>query len=709
VTQAAKIVLSSSRDIPFNKLVLSQSNVRRIKAGISIEELAEDIARRTLLQSLSVRAVVGADGQATGMYEVPAGGRRFRALELLVKQKRLAKTAPVPCVVRSTDDVSAEEDSLAENVQRVALHPLDQFRAFQTLREQGAGEEEIAARFFVPVGVVRQRLRLAAVSPKLHDVYAEDGMTLEQLMAFSVTSDHARQEQVWESLARSYGKEPYQIRRMLTEGAVRASDKRAQFVGVEAYEQAGGVILRDLFQQDDGGWLQDPALLDRLVAEKLAREAEPIVAEGWKWLQVVPDFLYGHSYGLRRISGDTPAFTDDEQATFDALREEMDRLCAEHEAGADMSDEVDARLGEIETALEAFQNRPMRYDSAEVARAGAFVSLDGSGTLRIERGYVRPEDEPAPEAEVSPEGGDGTTTTIASSGPADPAVQRAVVTIGSEREPEEDDGIKPLPERLLTELTAHRTLALREALANDPEAAFLAVLHALALKAFYRIGVHSCLEIEAKSATLGTQAPGLNDTASAKAIDARHQAWADQLPLEPGELWGVLQGFDGDSRQALFAHCAATTVNATHEPWNRSPGRLAHADRLAEAVGLDMAAAGWAPTADNYLGRVTKARILQALREVKGEQAAQLIDHLKKPEMAKEAERLLAGTGWLPGPLRTPGVQANPVKVGPEVDEVSETESLPAFLAGDDEGGADADPDLDGSGPVLSMPAIAAE
>jgi ParB family chromosome partitioning protein len=710
VTQAAKIVLSSSRDIPFNKLVLSQSNVRRVKAGVSIEELAEDIARRTLLQSLSVRAVVGADGQATGMFEVPAGGRRFRALELLVKQKRLAKTAPVPCVVRSTDAVSAEEDSLAENVQRVALHPLDQFRAFQTLREQGAGEEEIAARFFVAVGVVRQRLRLAAVSPKLHDIYAEDGMTLEQLMAFTVTSDHARQEQVWESLARSYGKEPYQIRRMLTEGAVRASDKRAQFVGVEAYEQAGGVALRDLFQQDDGGWLQDPALLDRLVAERLMREMEPIVAEGWKWVDVAADFPYGHTIGLRRISGEIWVLTGEEQATNDALREEMDRLCAEHEGGGGMSDEVDTRLGEIETALEALQNRPMRYDPAEVARAGAFVSLDGSGALRIERGYVRPEDEPAPEPEVSPEGGDDVATaTLASSGPTNAVGQRAVITIGSEPEPEEEDGIKPLPERLLTELTAHRTLALREALAIDPEAAFLAVLHALALKAFYRIGVHSCLEIEAKSATLGTQAPGLNDTASAKAINARHQAWADHLPLEPGELWGVLQGFDGDSRQALFAHCAATTVNATHEPWNRSPGRLAHADRLAEAVGLDMAAAGWAPTAETYLGRVTKARILQAVREAKGEQAAQLIDHLKKPEMAKEAERLLAGTDWLPEPLRTPGAQANPVEVGPEVDEVSATESLPTFLAGDDEGKADADPGLDGSDPVLPATAIAAE
>ena len=114
-----KITLSQSRDIPFKKLVLSQANVRRIKAGVSIEELAEDIARRTLLQSLTVRPVLDDDGAETGMFEIPAGGRRYRALELLVKQKRLARTAPVPCVVRT--EGLAEEDSLAENVQRAPL------------------------------------------------------------------------------------------------------------------------------------------------------------------------------------------------------------------------------------------------------------------------------------------------------------------------------------------------------------------------------------------------------------------------------------------------------------------------------------------------------------------------------------------------------------------------------------------------------------
>jgi ParB family transcriptional regulator, chromosome partitioning protein len=202
-----KIKLSPSRDIPFNKLVLSQSNVRRVKAGISVEQLAESIAQRTLLQSLNVRAVVEADGVETGMFEVPAGGRRYRALELLVKQKRMAKTQPVPCVVR--DGGIAEDDSLAENDERVGLHPLDQFRAFKLLRDGGMSEEDIAARHFVTPAIVKQRLRLASVSPKLHDIYAADDITLEQLMAFSVIADHARQEQVWDSVSRSQLDEPF--------------------------------------------------------------------------------------------------------------------------------------------------------------------------------------------------------------------------------------------------------------------------------------------------------------------------------------------------------------------------------------------------------------------------------------------------------------------------------------------------------------------
>ncbi len=651
MTQAhPKITLSSSRDIPFNKLVLSQANVRRIKAGVAIEELAEDIARRTLLQSLTVRPVVDAEGQETGLYEVPSGGRRFRALERLVKAKRLARNAPIPCVIR-TEGI-AEEDSLAENVQRAPLHPLDQFRAFLTLREKGQSEEEIAATFFVSVAVVRQRLRLASVSPALLEVYAEDAMTLDQLMAFTVNGDHQRQEQVFERLKVSYDKQPHAIRRMLTEGAVRASDKRAQFIGVDAYVEAGGVVLNDLFQGDDGGWLQDVALVDAMVADRLKAAAATIEAEGWKWTEVAPDFPYGHTYGVRQLRGETVPLTAEEEATLAALTEEAEAIEASSAETEELTEEQDRRMGEIEAAVDALNDRPIRFDPADVALAGVFVSIDRGGRLQVERGFVRPEDERPVEREPEALAEEAATAPSSSETAADGEGSPAIPTVA---EPEEEDGIRPLPDRLPTELTAHRTLGLRHALGERPDVAFLAALHALALRVFYTYGSDTCLELEVKSARFSGQAPGLEASAVADAIAVRHQAWSAVLPKASEELWDALGSFDGDSREALFAHCVAQGVNAVHESWNRRPRALAHADRLAEAVELDMAAAGWSPTVDTYLGRVTKARILQAVVQAKGQRAANRIEHLKKGEMAEAAAALLAGSGWLPEPLRPPG------------------------------------------------------
>jgi ParB family chromosome partitioning protein len=646
VTQAhKKIVLSSSRDIPFDKLILSQANVRRIKAGVSIEELAEDIARRTLLQSLTVRPVVDADGVETGIYEIPAGGRRYRALDLLVRQKRLARTAPIPCVIRYGG--IAEEDSLAENIQRAPLHPLDQFRAFLALREKGQSEEDIAAAFFVSAAVVRQRLRLAAVSPKLLEAYAEDELTLDQLMAFTVNGDHERQEQVLERLTQGY-REPYAIRRMLTEGAVRSSDKRVQFIGAETYVEAGGTVLHDLFQGDDGGWLQDVALVERLVADKLEREAQAIVAEGWRWTDVAIDLPYDHAFGLRRLRGEQPDLTEEETAARQALAEQLEALETKYADLEEIPEDVDQRFAEIETAIAAIDERPIVFDPEDVTRAGAFISLDPSGALRIERGFVRPEDE-APIAESESQG-DGATESDGGGGVA----ERAVAEATNQEEPEEDEGIKPIPDRLMTELTTFRTLALRQAVGERPDVAFLAVLHALTLASFYRYAQDTCLEVSAKMVTSSAQAPGLADSEPVTAIAARHQAFEDVLPREPGELWQALATMDDETRHGLFAHCVGLTVNAVHEPWNRRPRALAHADQIAIAVDLDLAPI-WSPTVDSYFGRVTKARIVAAVREAKGGDAATRIADLKKVSMAEQAQVLLAGSGWLPEPLRTPG------------------------------------------------------
>jgi ParB family chromosome partitioning protein len=519
-------------------------------------------------------------------------------------------------------------------------------------------------------------------------------------MAFTVTIDHARQEKVWDALQRSCCREPYQIRRTLTERTVRASDKRAVFVGLTAYEQAGGVAMRDLFEQDDGGWLENVALLDGLVTEKLKAEAEKIAAEGWKWIEVNVDFPFGHTHGLRALEGTLTDLGAEEQTTIQALKAEYAKLEAEYEKADELPDDVDTRLGEIETALAAFEDRPMSYDPAEIPRAGVFVSIDSDGCLSVDRGYVRPEDEPPISAEV--EGGpDREGNTDSSGNSAPPAVQRAVITIGNQAETEEDedDTVKPLPDRLLSELTAYRTLALRDALANNPHVAMTALLHKLCLDTFQHAAPGSCLEASVGQVAFPIQPADLKDCPSAKAITERHDAWRADLPKEEPALWDCLAVLDEASRAALLAHCVSLGVNALYEKGDRYGGagisphgvqrRLVQADRVARAVGLDMVAAGWRPTVENYLGRVPKHRILAAVREAKGEQASQLIDHLKKAEMAKEAERLLDGSGWLPEPLRT----ADTVADLADNSAAPDVEALPAFLAEDQEESPEEDPD----------------
>ena len=215
VHKSQKIAIAAAEGIPFNKLVPSPANVRKSAANLRIEALAEDIALRGLIQSLGVRT--GPDGA----YEVHAGGRRLRALDLLVKQGRMNRNQPIPCIVQ--DAGLSEEISLAENDSRLPLHPLDQYRAFRAMTEKGMTRADIAVRFFTTERVVEQRLRLAKVSPALCDLYAADEITLDQMTAFTVGATHADQEAVWRKLGKTYDKGAHAIRRELTRETARAN------------------------------------------------------------------------------------------------------------------------------------------------------------------------------------------------------------------------------------------------------------------------------------------------------------------------------------------------------------------------------------------------------------------------------------------------------------------------------------------------------
>ncbi|WP_298317250.1 ParB/RepB/Spo0J family partition protein [Reyranella sp.] len=700
---AKKITLSRSRDIPFNQLERSASNVRRIKTPAAVTEMAEDIAYRGLLQSLNVRPILDADGNETGRFEVPAGETRFDALELLVKQKRMSKTEAVPCVCRDPNSgILAEDNSLAENTLRRALHPLDEFRAFLAMREKGMSEDEIAFAHRTSKRVVAQRLALAKVSPKLHDAFETGAMSLAELEAFTAHPDHARQEQIWEAIENSHFRETWRIREMLTETSVPASDKRARFIGLDAYAAAGGPVLpRYLFDDDEDGWLEDVPLLDRLVGEKLKAAAAEVAAEGWKWVAADLELPYGYDHDLRGIIGAFAELTKKERRERDKLRKEQERLEAEYAGHDELPDEIDQRLGEIEKLLEAFERRPAVYDPAEIAIAGVFVSVDEDGELMVDRGWVRPQDEPvetvegaAPELDADGGGeADGATA---------PQVQRAVITIGgeaSEPEPDDDESVKPLPERLVIELTAHRTIALREAVGANPHVAMTALLHKLVRDTFRRSTRGASVQVSVLEVYCREQGVDLKNSPYAKAVVERNDGWKADVPADDDALWDWLAALDEASRMALLAHCVAYGINALYERPNpfsatgiseqQLQARMAEADRLARATGLDMAEAGFRPTVANYFGRITKRKILDAVAEAVGEGTANLLAFEKKDKMAAEAEERLANTGWLPEPLR---LLADEPAVEASAQQDEENVALPDFLAGSDEAEAAAEP-----------------
>lgn len=639
--------------IPLDRLKKSPRNARKTPhSQAHIEALAASIGAKGMLQNLVVEPEADEAGQPTGFYFVTVGEGRRLAHLLRAKRKHIDQTEHVRCVLDTAND--PQEISLDENITREAMHPADQFEAFRMLAEdRGWGVEEIAARFGVTAHVVKQRMRLGAVSPMLLQVYRDGDLTLDQLMAFAVNDDHVRQEQVYAGLG--YNREPWTIRRDLTRTHVQANDRKAILVGAEAYTEAGGTIIRDLFTEDRGGYYADPALLDQLVIATLDGIAADLRrTEGWKWAQAFVDFP--HAHGMRRVYPQTVELSVEDDAAQAIARREFDDLTAEWQnTDDDLPADVDERFAELEAEIERVDALREGFDADAISRGGVFVTLNHDGTVRIERGFIRPEDE-EPEPEQVDAGGeiDGIRVTADGEVIEDDARDTEGNRMSSLTLQEEDDGDagQPLTDLLTRDLTAHRTLGLRLALGEQPDIALIAVTHALAAQTFYRGVDANALEIRPVTAQLGGHADGIEDTGAAKMLADRHAGWATDMPQDVGELWDFLVGLDPVSVTALFAHCASLTANALKLPWEQRPRAQRTADKLATALALDMNQ-HWTPSVRTYFGRVTKAHILAAVRDAVGDEAADRIAAMKKQPMAEAAERLLAGTGWLPPLLRT--------------------------------------------------------
>lgn len=636
--------------IPLSQLRPSSRNVRQ-SGGASIPELASSIARVGLLQNLTV--TTSSDGEH---YEVVAGKRRLAALKLLAKRHKIDKAHDVPCLL--VPDASARTVSLTENVQREAMHPGEQFEAFAALVAEGRPIEDIAADFGVTPLVVQRRLKLANVSPRLLADYRADTVTLDQLMALAITDDHSAQEAAFYD-APAWQRNPQALRERLTEREIDATrDALVRFVGIEAYEAAGGGVRRDLFSDDSRGvFLTDAALLESLARDKLAATTETARLEGWAWVETVPRITSAELHGFQRARRDrrTPDKTEAKRiAKLQARQQAIDDKLNADEA-EEMSEEETSALYEendqIDAEIEAIEQTLLVFALETLAMAGVIVTVDHVGEIAIHRGLLRETDAKALRTQEVKEKQNG---------------------VGGGAEGEAQPPTLPrISEKLARRLSAHRTAALQAEVARHPQVALVVVVHRLALRVVvngYGSG-DSVINISASPQDgLDAYAPDVAQSPAAVCMREARQAWAERLPEDPSALFAAMLGLPQEELLSLLAVCVAATVGAVTPRDDALP-----AAALAQAVGLDMHA-WWTPTAEGYFAHVSKAKTIEAVQMFAPEQAARLLK-LKKNELASEAGRLAAGTGWLPVMLRAPVAEAPSMPVAGDAEEAQEEEA----------------------------------
>ena len=649
--------------VPLSRLVSRPTgrNVRKT-SRMSIPELAASIQRVGLLQNLIVTAT--ADGER---YDVVAGGRRLAALKLLAKKRRISKEWEVPCLLVA--DGTARTASLTENVQREAMHPADQFEAFAALVAEGRPIEDIAADFSVTPLVVQRRLKLANVSPRLLADYRAEAVSLDQLMALAITDDHTAQEAAFYD-APTWQRSPHNLRDRLTEREIDAHrHPLVRFVGLDAYEAAGGGTRRDLFAEADSGvYLTDATLLERLAQDKLTSLAAEVKAEGWAWVDATPCTTHADLQVFQRAPRQRRHPNKREAARIEKLQTKLHELAEAVDAALDADDEEKAdtlqeegeHLGE---QLQALEDGLQDYGEAVKAAAGAIVTIDRNGEAVIHRGLMREAEAKALRTLEKLRQGFSDSDAANEDGDDDRQPKTAAMS-----------------DRLAQRLSAHRTAALQIEVARHPQAALAAVVHGMVQTVLQE----SCYGRSRDSLPLGVSlklqdrregmAPDWPESSAAVALRKLQQVAGEALPEDSAELFAVLLAKPQDELVRLLAVCVASTVDVvTPRATPHQPGA-----ELAQAVGLDMAA-WWQPTAEGYFKHVSKAVILDAVGAFAPESVTRLAK-LKKADIASEAERLADGRGWMPAIFKAEGpqqaVKESAQEAGPEQDAPEDAEAM---------------------------------
>ena len=652
-------------DIPLSQLELSPDNARKTPADDSaFTELKASIAAHGLLENLIARAMEpGTD--CVVRYAVIAGGRRLAAMQALAAEGALEEDHPVPCRMIGSI-VAAEEVSLAENSVRAAMHPADQVEAFRRLADAGSTAAAIATRFGVSERTVEKRLRLGNAAPVLIEAYRAGEIDLDTLMAFAVTTDHARQNAVWAAVSQQgYRPGAWQIKRLLTEDRVSATSAVARFVGIEAYEAAGGRIDRDLFAEEDerGIWFDDPELLNKLAMDSLQVAAREVETR-WKWAEARLDVDWSATASFGRVRPQPAEPTDGETAEIECLRTRNDELANMDDDGwtEELVEEAEGneeRLDEIEAMIEA---RAI-YRREDIAIAGCIATVGNDGELKLIQGLVRPEDMPAREAgdAAAAEHDDTADGEETISGIDAPTFVAPLASPGdAEAEARKEAGVGI---GLADDLRAIRTAIVKSQLACDFGAAFDLLLFQLA-RSVFTSGYHDdALDIRATE-TPDRPAMRVNDGAfGAINVGEKHlkidraAQKLDWTGLSDTEAFAELRALPEQDKRTLFASCVARMLKGqlAFEPKARP-----EVEATVARLGIDFAAAVrgnrdqvW--TADLLWSRLRKDRILAVARETLGETWAQAQAKQKKADIAKAMGDAFAHGGDVPAGVTAEG------------------------------------------------------
>lgn len=619
-------------EVPFSQLRMSARNTRKNRGTeahkAKVADLAESIAQMGLLQNL----VVHADGE---FFDVDAGGTRFEAIDLLIEGGRWPVEQLVPVMVIGIDEALAA--SYTENSKRYAMHPADEFEAFVALTSEGWTIDQIADKFGVTPLVVERRIKLQAAAPELLKQFRDSLMSTDQLIALCSTDNHERQVEVWNRTKNNeWQRTPNNLRAAVIDKEIDGSkDPRLALIGgIEAYEKAGGIVRRDMFAEDGNGViLEDASLLATLMFHKLEEVAEEHRNEGWKWVEVWPTWDYSAFSRFGAAPTVVRVLPEDQAEHLKALNAELDAVETElytldSDENPERYSELDSRQSVLQEQIDQLEEQTVGYQPEVMEHAGVIVAFSRE-QIRIERGLVKTEDRAQVEALLE---------------------QGARISGGRESQPagRKADAVS---EALRQSLLGHKNLAAQLVTASNPHAAKVLLVSQM---------VTSIRNKPSDAPTDYSISSGWGSRSYCKitdevgiekqsAFEAMGKTLTAALPTESGALWEALYALPASELDTLLAYSVARSVSLASEP-----GR-GMTEKFVASLGLDMSE-HFTATAGNYLGRVSKELIIEALDEAgkvadDADRAALLA--MKKGALAKEAEARLEGSGWVPKMIRT--------------------------------------------------------